>query len=127
MKAVTIIKIVAGIFAVLFLAFAALMGIGAYQYVDAIPEITVNGPVHAAPGTTLQITELADIELEKTIAMGLWFPWDETTPDTAYISDDHQSLYVGDSEGTFEVGISATGEKQEHREATVTIIVTQPE
>ncbi len=127
MKVKTIFAILAASAAVLFLTFTVIMGIGAYQYVEATPEITVNGPVHAAAGSTLHISELAEIELEKVRSMQMIAPWNEPMLNHACVSSDQQYLYVGDSAGTFDVTISVSGETAERREATVTVIVTDPE
>ncbi len=118
-----VLKVTAAVLGVFLFACAASLIWGLFTYVNAVPEITVNGPIHAASGSTLHITELADIEVEKTISMSMWFDSDNTTPVNACVTSDGQSLYVGDSEGTLEVTVSATGEMSESREAKVTVIV----
>lgn len=117
------LQVTAAVLGVLLFAVAASLIWELFTYVNAVPDVTVNGPVHAVSGSTLHITELADIETEKAISMSMWFDADDTTPLNAHVTNDSQSLYVGDSEGTLEVTVWARGEMSESREAKVTVIV----
>lgn len=104
---------------------AAVLGLAVKKYLDEVPVITPKSTVYVEIGSTISITALADIERSVSSRMGS-IEWQAVgTGDTtnAKVSDDGQSLFVGDYLGEFDVTIHATGKNSESRSEKVTVEV----
>ncbi|MBQ8171640.1 MAG: hypothetical protein IJZ95_06600 [Oscillospiraceae bacterium] len=113
---------------IIFVVFLLLGGIaavtiwGLVDYMEKVPVITPKTNIYAEAGTTLSISDLADIEKATTTKIFLQTISDDVEK-TATVSADRQTLFVGYNTGPIEVLILATGENAESREDTVTVNV----
>ncbi len=120
------VKIVLPAIAFAIVTAAAVLGLKMKKYLDEVPVITPKSPVYAEAGATLSITDLADIESAARSGINKHIEWHSVgSNDTsnAEVSDDGQSLFVGDYTGSFDVIIWATGVNAEHRSEKVTVEV----
>lgn len=102
------IKITAITLGILFLLFAGYCIWGAIDYVNRVPKIEPLSPVRAEIGSTLQISDLAEIRCGGDYTTKMTLRSADNTYD-AKVAEDGQSVYVGDNEGTFTVLIQAYG------------------
>lgn len=104
---------------------AAVLGLAVKKYLDEVPIITPKSPVYAKIGSTISIADLADIEwsVSSRISSIEWQAVGAGDTTNAKVSDDGQSLFVGDYSGAFDVTIHATGKNSESRSEKVTVEV----
>lgn len=104
---------------------AAVLGFAVKKYLDEVPIITPRSPVYAEIGSTVSIADLADIERSVSSRIGLieWHIAGESDTANAKVSDDGQSLFVGDYIGSFDVTVHATGKNSESVSEKVTVEV----
>lgn len=104
---------------------AVVLGIALKKYLDEVPVITPKSPVYAEIGSTLSIANLADIEQAESSRIGSieWLTDSADNAANAKVSDDGQTLFVGDYTGTFDVTVHAVGKNSESRSEKVTVEV----
>ncbi|MDE7303820.1 MAG: hypothetical protein K2N60_10940 [Oscillospiraceae bacterium] len=103
----------------------AVLGLAVKKYLDEVPVIAPKSPVYAEIGSTISIADLADIERSMSSRIGSieWHIAGESDITNAKVSDDGQSLFVGDYPGSFDVTVHAVGENSESRTEKVTVEV----
>lgn len=106
-------------------AAAVILGLAVKKYLDEVPVITPKSPVYAEIGSTLSITDLADIERSESCGIGSieWHTYGASDTTNAEIGSDKQTLFVGNYIGTFDVTVYATGKNSESRSEKVTVEV----
>ncbi len=118
------VKIVLFAIAFAIVTAAAVLGLKMKKYLDEVPVITPKSPVYAEAGETLSITDLADIENAVFSRMYIeWHGVGSSDTSNAEVSDDGQSLFVGNYVGSFDVTIWAKGVNSESRSEKVTVEV----
>lgn len=111
--------------AFVFVTAAVVLGLAVKKYLDEVPVIIPKSPVLAEVGSTISIADLADIErsVSSRISSIEWRTVSAGDTANAEVSDDGQSLFVGDYTGLFDVTVYAVGENSESRSAKVTVEV----
>lgn len=106
-------------------AAAVILGLAVKKYLDEVPVITPKSPVYAEIGSTLSITDLADIERSESCGIGLieWRTGGSGDKTDAEVSSDGQTLFVGNYSGAFDVTVHAVGKNSESRSEKVTVEV----
>ena len=119
------VKIVLLAVALAIVTAAAILGLAVKKYLDEVPVITPKSPVYAEIGSTISIADLADIERSVSSRIGSieWHIAGESDTANAKVSDDGQSLFVGDYTGSFDVTVHATGKNSESVSEKVTVEV----
>lgn len=115
-------KIILSVIISIFIIFAIVLVTGVKNYIDESPVITAKDDLSVKVGTTISIEELADIKnaAESKILSDIMQTDGKTN---AKVSDDGQSLFVGDDETNFQVEIRAIGANHEERREQVTVHV----
>lgn len=93
-----------------------------------MPVIVSKGPISAEIGDTITIDELADIDksVESKIMPTLeGYDYGEKNESGAKVSDDGQSVFVGNEECEFDVTVYVVGTNSERREKRITVKVYQ--
>lgn len=123
-KSVIIISVILGVLIVIcgFLVYELI------KYLDEVPVITSESPVHADVGTYIGIDSLAEFEKASSVGIYPEIEWisDDASSCGAEVSEDGQSLYVGLCPGKFNVTVYAVGENSEIREEKVTVEIYIP-
>ena len=113
------------------LVFGGVCVVGAVNYVNRVPKITASEPLEVACGTTLSVSDLAEITCKGkyTVKLGIA----ETNVNSAKVLEEELQvegdgtnqpvLYVGDEAGYLRLTINAVGSVAEYVSANVTIYV----